>query len=640
MEKLEPSVRDTIKIMSEERLVVKLLKAGLEEEAIVEMSRKQLVNAWAELVPAGREQPNEALAAAGKVLGYDMDLERQRLAFEMKKFEREIAIKEERLAREAAEKEERLAAERKREEREAAEKEERFLREETAQRLREAELRLQEEQLARQKERDAWHRDRKKMPAAQAKFFGDVLKNVMPKFPSDVADAPIFFAGVEKLFDSFSVPGELQSKLLMPYLNEKAKSLLLRLDKDKQDVYSEVKKFLLRELKLTPVQFKDRFDRAQRNSDETYTMFCSRLKNLLTYYCQSRSLGDSFDKLFSLCVADKIKSTLSEARLDHTLTVEGNKWLQCEDLADTIDTYLSNHTYEGRPKTPGQASSKFYSSSVNSSRKANANNSRASNASGYSNNSACNRPNYAQSGKSDAKVGCGATESKNGGKNKGLCYICHSPNHRQYNCPTRGSQAIGTSQAKAPVARNFACAVETHVVGETDVDEVPARITVCPPVVSTGNNKSTDGNGHVETSNRALIQSSALVRNASNNTAASETESRVSGETFRSARVAIGESDVSDLNHQRNLQNFSKLSYVPICIQGVTGNHDALNDSGSQVNLIKRDLLHQLPCRNTDNWSCRHQRYRGPSNRDRSSIVGYQSLHYWISNLHRRKLVA
>jgi hypothetical protein len=126
-----------------------------------------------------------------------------------------------------------------------------------------------------------------------------------------VADAPIFFAGVEKLFDSFSVSGELQSKLLMPYLNEKAKSLLLRLDKDKQDVYSEVKKFLLRELKLTPVQFKDRFDSAQRNSDETYTMFCSRLKNLLTYYCQSRSVDDSFDKLFSLCVADKIKSTLS-----------------------------------------------------------------------------------------------------------------------------------------------------------------------------------------------------------------------------------------------------------------------------------------------------------------------------------------
>jgi hypothetical protein len=113
MEKLEPSVRDIIKKMSKERLVVKLLKAGL-EEAIAEMSREHLVSAWTELVAAGREQPKEASAAAraGKAIGYDVDLERQRLAFEMKKFEREIALKEER-----------LAAERKREKREEAEKE-------------------------------------------------------------------------------------------------------------------------------------------------------------------------------------------------------------------------------------------------------------------------------------------------------------------------------------------------------------------------------------------------------------------------------------------------------------------------------------------------------------------------------------
>ena len=102
-----------------------------------------------------------------------------------------------------------------------------------------------------------------------------------------MADTPIFFEGVEKLFSSFSVPTGLQSKLLLPYLNDKAKSLLLRLDKSKQDNY-EVKKFLLRELKLTPVQFKNRFDHVTRSNDETYVMFCARLKNLLTYYCQSR----------------------------------------------------------------------------------------------------------------------------------------------------------------------------------------------------------------------------------------------------------------------------------------------------------------------------------------------------------------
>ena len=105
------------------------------------------------------------------------------------------------------------------------------------------------------------------------------MKNVMPKFPADVADVPIFFEGVETLFKSFEVPDQLQSKLLLPYLSEKAKSLLLRLDLAKQDSYPDVKAFLLNEFKLTPIQFKERFDRAFRNKDETCTMFCSRLKN-------------------------------------------------------------------------------------------------------------------------------------------------------------------------------------------------------------------------------------------------------------------------------------------------------------------------------------------------------------------------
>jgi len=110
---------------------------------------------------------------------------------------------------------------------------------------------------------------KQKTPAAQVKFFGNVLKKVMPRFPSDVADIPIFFEGVEKLFQIFEVPEELKSKLLLPYLSDKAKSLLLRLDAAKRDHYSEVKAFLLNELKLTPIKFKERFDRAVRNKDET-----------------------------------------------------------------------------------------------------------------------------------------------------------------------------------------------------------------------------------------------------------------------------------------------------------------------------------------------------------------------------------
>ena len=130
----------------------------------------------------------------------------------------------------------------------------------------------------------------------------------MPRFPNDVADVPIFFEGVEKLFISFEVPDSLQSKLLLPYLSDKAKSLLLRLEQSKQDKYSDVKEFLINELKLTPVQFKERFDRAVRNKDETYTMFCSRLKNLLTYYTATADKSKRISKLYFHCWS-QIKSS-------------------------------------------------------------------------------------------------------------------------------------------------------------------------------------------------------------------------------------------------------------------------------------------------------------------------------------------
>ena len=79
------------------------------------------------------------------------------------------------------------------------------------------------------------------------------------------------------------MPCSLKSKLLLPYLGDKAKSFLLRLDLPKQEI-SKGQIIFVNEFKSTPMQFKERFDRAACNKDETCTMFCFRLKNL-TYYC-------------------------------------------------------------------------------------------------------------------------------------------------------------------------------------------------------------------------------------------------------------------------------------------------------------------------------------------------------------------
>ena len=45
--------------------------------------------------------------------------------------------------------------------------------------------------------------------------------------------------------------------------------------------YDKIKQFLLTEFRLTPKEYKVRFDTASKNVNETYVLFTSRLGNLL-----------------------------------------------------------------------------------------------------------------------------------------------------------------------------------------------------------------------------------------------------------------------------------------------------------------------------------------------------------------------
>ena len=84
MEKLEASQREAIKKTSSLRLSMKLLEAGFEESEVQAMDRSQLMVSWAELVLAGKDKP----VATGGVFGYDPELEKKRLDFEMFKLGR------------------------------------------------------------------------------------------------------------------------------------------------------------------------------------------------------------------------------------------------------------------------------------------------------------------------------------------------------------------------------------------------------------------------------------------------------------------------------------------------------------------------------------------------------------------------
>ena len=224
-------------------------------------------------------------------------------------------------------------------------------------------------------------------------------------------------------------------------------------------MYDEVKQFL--DSKLTPVQFKDRFERAVRNSDKTFTIFCSRLKNMFAYYFRSRHVNDNYETLLSIIVAAKMKTILPEMCTDHVLAAEGNSWFKCEDLASTIGTYLANHFYDGRPKTVGGFGGKHVSHQLTGN---------CGNRNSKLQHDARSVPQTGNtcggSTKANQRQG-GIAGQKPGGilqpqVKSVLCFICQSHNHKQANCPLRVNTAGESGQGHGTARNYYTCDFESR----------------------------------------------------------------------------------------------------------------------------------------------------------------------------------
>jgi len=98
--------------------------------------------------------------------------------------------------------------------------------------------------------------------ALQTKRFGEMMRHVLPKMPIESAELPQFFETVEKLYAMYDVHEVVQAKLLIPLLTAQAKSLVNQMSVDDMSEYTELKQFLLTEYKLTPREYKIRFETA------------------------------------------------------------------------------------------------------------------------------------------------------------------------------------------------------------------------------------------------------------------------------------------------------------------------------------------------------------------------------------------
>jgi len=303
MNQLPKTEAEAVKKMSTTRLVSKLTKAGYVVEDIEQMNRESMMETWATCIINGTDKQ-----AAEEATGID-NLERERLDFEKKKFEAEQTIR----LRETA--------------------------------LKEAELKiLQDKYKAEQ--------DEKKSVVLLAKRYGEAIKASVTPMGPHVLDVVSFFKHIEVVFDNYEVPVNLRASLLQPYLNEKARSVVARMDPTKCNDYKTVRDVILKEHKLSPCAYLDLFNTLSQSVSETTVMYCARLKSLLKMYVESRNVKD-FDSLISLLVCDRIKSTLSDGCLRHILSVEAaNKqgWLGDNELAECIDLYKANHLSNDKPR--------------------------------------------------------------------------------------------------------------------------------------------------------------------------------------------------------------------------------------------------------------------------------------------------
>ena len=130
----------------------------------------------------------------------------------------------------------------------------------------------------------------------------------------DPTEAPYFFENLEAMFQSFEVPLDLRATLLLPFLSQRARILTVRGGIGEFNDYPKLKDFILSEFKLTPSEYKARFDGATKRDDETFVLFSACLSNNLRYYLRSREVDKNFDRFFDLLVADKLKSCMGHSR--------------------------------------------------------------------------------------------------------------------------------------------------------------------------------------------------------------------------------------------------------------------------------------------------------------------------------------
>lgn len=293
MEKLDKTRQADLRKMSDARLHSKLTQAGFTLEQVETMDRTIMLDTYAELVLTGKEPPKA-------VFGYDVELEKRRLEFQIQQWEADRADREnDRIEREA-------------------------------------------------------ERSHRSSRAVMLKRFGDALRATTTKIGTDPVDVITFFDNIEKEFRLLEVPDEIRVCLIKPFLNDRAKTLITQLASSHSNDYFYVKNHLLNEFKLVPSQLLDDYNHLVKPPQQSFKAYMARLRLLLSYYLSGKCV-DSFEAMKDLFLCDRLKSILPEPMLTHVLRAESaldkGRSMTSDVLVELLDEFAVTFNKFGQAKT-------------------------------------------------------------------------------------------------------------------------------------------------------------------------------------------------------------------------------------------------------------------------------------------------
>ncbi|XP_077553336.1 LOW QUALITY PROTEIN: uncharacterized protein LOC144168174 [Haemaphysalis longicornis] len=281
----------------------------------------------------GNDQTDEVPPQGGSAAGGSPQVESEALI--LRRMELEFQERREKAEREAAErKEERAREAEERKEERARESEERMLKLklESEERLRKLEL---ETRAGTQTPAGSDSDEGRRPGLDPVTQCAKVLKGL--KLPCK-ADIPLWFDEVERLFVTYGVPESSRVHLVVQALSERVRYMLRGLGDSECNDYEVVKKAVLQELRLSPAEYLDRFAKAAKRNDETWSQFASRVGTQFDYYLKSRKV-ETKEEVVALMVADRIKNSLSAEGLEYVRLREAETWLKPPEIANVLQTF-------------------------------------------------------------------------------------------------------------------------------------------------------------------------------------------------------------------------------------------------------------------------------------------------------------